>query len=229
MVQNHMMEPMVSFDPDEILDKKVDVLHAVLPISAVQQCAVRGQYGRGTLHGKRERVCRREEGFAALKLFVDNWRWQRMPFYPRTGKRLPRQFSGVAVRFRSVTHQSFPPESGRDWHGSRLVLPIKPEEGTVMGPKMPSRPVEMRVACQDGFEVPLPDAYETLLWDMMNHDATLFMRADQVAAAWQLLMPVLEAWAESNTHFPNHTAGSWGPKAAEELLAREGHFPRSIA
>ncbi|MGA9117927.1 MAG: glucose-6-phosphate dehydrogenase, partial [Bacteroidota bacterium] len=250
MVQNHLMqllclvamEPMVSFDADEIRNKKVDVLHAVRPIphSAVRQWTVRGQYGRGTIHGKRVQGYRREddvsshsrtETFAALKLFVDNWRWQGVPFYLRTGKRLPRQFSEVAIQFRTVPHQSFPPESSRDWHPSRLALSIQPEEGIVMGfqakypgPQMLLRPVEMRFSYRDSFKVPSPDAYETLLWDVMNNDPTLFMRADQVEAAWQILMPVLEGWAESTPrNFPNYPAGSWGPKAADELLAREGH------
>ncbi|MGB7630770.1 MAG: glucose-6-phosphate dehydrogenase [Candidatus Deferrimicrobium sp.] len=256
MVQNHLMqllclvamEPMVSFDADEIRNKKVDVLHAVRPIlpGAVHQCVVRGQYGRGTLHGKKMRGYRREddvsshsrtETFAALKLFVDNWRWQGVPFYLRTGKRLPRQFSEVAIQFRTVPHQSFPPESSRDWHPSRLVLSIQPEEGIVMGfqakypgPKMLLRPVEMRFTYQDSFSVPSPYAYETLLWDVMNNDPTLFMRADQVEAAWGLLMPVLEVWAKTIPRdFPNYAAGSWGPKAADALLAREGHAWRPIA
>ena len=256
MVQNHLMqllclvamEPMVSFNADEIRNKKVDVLHAVRPIphGAVPQCAVRGQYGRGTLHGKKVRGYRREddvsshsrtETFAALKLFVDNWRWQGVPFYLRTGKRLPRQFSEVVIQFRTVPHQAFPPESRRDWHPARLVLSIQPEEGIVMGfqakypgPKMLLRPVEMRFTYQDSFAVPSPDAYETLLWDVMNNDPTLFMRADQVEAAWQLLMPVLEEWEKSRPRdFPNYAAGSWGPKAADALLAREGHVWRPIA
>ncbi len=256
MVQNHLMqllclvamEPMVSFNADEIRNKKVDVLHAVRPIphGAVQQFAVRGQYGGGTLHGHKIRGYRREENvsshsgtetFAALKLFVDNWRWQGIPFYLRTGKRLPRQFSEVAIHFRTVPHQSFPPESNRDWTPSRLVLSIQPEEGIVMGfqakfpgPNMLLRPVEMRFTYQDSFAVPSPEAYETLLWDVMNNDPTLFMRADQVEAAWQLLVPVLKAWAKSTPRdFPNYAAGSWGPKAADELLAREGHAWRPIA
>ena len=256
MVQNHLMqllclvamEPMVSFNADEIRNKKADVLHAVRPIArgAVPQHAVRGQYGRGTLHGRKMRGYRREddvsprsrtETFAALKLFVDNWRWQGVPFYLRTGKRLSRRFSEVAIQFRTVPHQSFPPEAGRDWHPSRLVLSIQPEEGIVMGfqakypgPKMLLRPVEMRFAYQDSFAVRSPDAYETLLWDVMNDDPTLFMRADQVEAAWQVLTPVLEAWAKSAPRgFPNYAAGSWGPKEADALLAREGHAWRPIA
>ena len=256
MVQNHLMqllclvamEPMVSFNADEIRNKKVDVLHAVRTISrrAVQQYAARGQYGKGRLDGKNVRGYRQEddvsshsrtETFAALKLFVDNWRWQGVPFYIRTGKRLCRQISEVAIQFRAVPHQSFPAESSRYWYPSRLVLSIQPEEGIVMsfqakypGPKMLLRPVEMRFSYQDSFAVPSPDAYETLLWDVMNNDPTLFMRADQVEAAWQILMPVLDVWAESTPrNFPNYVAGSWGPKAADELLAREGHAWRPIA
>ncbi len=255
MVQNHLMqlfclvamEPMVSFNADEIRNKKVDVLHAVRPIhrGAIKQSAVRGQYGPGRLVGKKTPGYRQEkdvsprsktETYAALKLFVDNWRWQGVPFYLRTGKRLVKQVSEVAIQFRSVPHESFPDESRDDWNPSRLVLSIQPQEGIVMGfqakvpgPRMLLRPVEMRFNYQDSFSVPSPDAYETLLSDVINHDPTLFMRTDQVEAAWQIMMPVLKAWAESNPgDFPNYTAGSWGPQAADELLAREGHSWRPI-
>ena len=136
-----------------------------------------------------------------------------------------------------MPHQSFPPEAYRNWHPSRLVLSIQPEEGIVLGfqakypgPKMLLRPVEMRFSYNESFAIPSPDAYETLLWDVMNNDPTLFMRADQIEAAWQLLMPVLEAWAEAVPRsFPNYAAGTWGPKAADKLLAREGHTWGPIA
>ena len=254
MVQNHLlqllclvaMEPMVSFESDEIRNKKVDVLHALRPISSdeVQKFAVRGQYGSGTLLGKKVRGYRQEEKvsphsktetFVALKLFVDNWRWQNVPFYLRTGKCLPRQVSEVVIHFRTVPHQAFQ-SSTQDWYPSRLILSIQPQESIVMsfqakypGPQMLLKPVEMRFAYQESFSIPSPDAYETLLWDVMQRDPTLFMRDDQVEAAWKVLMPVLTAWAKSTPgDFPNYPAGSWGPKSAEELLARDGHQWRSV-
>ncbi len=250
MVQNHLMqllclvamEPMVSFEADEIRNKKVDVLHAVRPIPhhAVHQCAVRGQYGKGWIGGTEVRGYREEDGvppdsqtetFAALRLFVDNWRWQDVPFYLRTGKRLPRQVSEVAIQFRAVPHQSFPPEATLDWQPSRLIMSIHPDEGIVLrfqakypGPKMQLRSVDMRFNYREAFDAPSPDAYETLLWDVMNNDATLFMRADQVEAAWRLLMPVLEAWkASPPSDFPNYPGGTWGPDATQGLLAHTGH------
>ena len=250
MVQNHLMqilcliamEPMVSFDADEIRNKKVDVLHAVRPITreTVKQCTVRGQYGKGKIKGKEVRAYRDEEHvsedsmtetYAALRLFVDNWRWQGVPFYLRTGKRLPRQYSEVAIQFRAVPHQAFPAESSDDWNASRLVLSIQPVEGIKLefqakypGPDVLLRPVEMRFAYHDSFDEPSPDAYETLLWDLMTNDATLFMRSDQVEAAWKLLMPVIEAWEETSAdEFPNYSAGSWGPESTNGLFAQKGH------
>jgi glucose-6-phosphate 1-dehydrogenase len=252
MVQNHLMqllclvamEPMVSFQADEIRNKKVDVLHAARPIDrdAVAQCAVRGQYGPGTADGKKAPGYREEEGvapdsqtetFAALKLFVDNWRWQDVPFYLRTGKRLPQQASEISIQFRAVPHRSFPAGASLGWHPSRLVMSIQPVEGIVLGfqakypgPKMQLRPVDMRFSYRESFDTPSPDAYETLLWDVMKNDATLFMRADQVEAAWQWLMPVLEVWAESPpSDFPNYAAGTWGPEAVQGLLAQGHSWP----
>ena len=250
MVQNHLMqllclvamEPMVSFEADEIRNKKVDVLHAVRPIPhhSVHLCAVRGQYDKGRIGGNEVRGYRQEDGvppdsqtetFAALRLSVDNWRWQDVPFYLRTGKRLPRQVSEVVIQFRGVPHKSFPPEATLDWQPSRLVLSIHPDEGIVLrfqakypGPKMQLRSVDMRFNYREAFDAPSPDAYETLLWDVMNNDATLFMRADQVEAAWRILMPVLEAWKTSPPNdFPNYPGGTWGPDAVQGLLIHQGH------
>jgi len=250
MVQNHMlqllclvaMEPMVSFEADEIRNKKVDVLHAVRPIpfDAVHRSAVRGQYGAGWVNGKKAPAYRQEadvppdsntETFAALRLFVDNWRWQDVPFYLRTGKRLPRQVSEVAIQFRSVPHQSFPAEATVDWQPSRLVMCIQPDEGIVLrfqakhpGPKMVLQPVDMRFSYRESFATPSAEAYVTLLSDVINNDATLFMRADQVESAWRLLMPVLDAWKASPPNdFPNYASGTWGPDATQGLLVQQGH------
>jgi glucose-6-phosphate 1-dehydrogenase len=139
--------------------------------------------------------------------------------------------SEVSIQFRAVPHQSFPPEASLGWQPSRLVMSIQPDEGIVLGfqakypgPKMQLRPVEMRFNYRESFAAPSPDAYETLLWDVMKNDATLFMRADQVEAAWRLLMPVLEVWkATPPGDFPNYAAGTWGPEATQGLLAQQGH------
>jgi glucose-6-phosphate 1-dehydrogenase len=250
MVQNHLlqllclvaMEPMVSFDADEIRNKKVDVLHAIRPIAydAVHHSTVRGQYGTGWIDGKKVRAYRAEDGvppdsqtetFAALRLFVDNWRWQDVPFYLRTGKRLPCQVSEIAIQFRAVPHQSFPTEATLDWQPSRLVMSIQPDEGIVLrfqakhpGPKMVLQPVDMRFNYRESFDTPSPEAYVTLLSDVINNDATLFMRADQVEAAWRLLMPVLDAWKASPPNdFPNYAGGTWGPDTTQGLLIHQGH------
>jgi glucose-6-phosphate 1-dehydrogenase len=252
MVQNHLMqllclvamEPMVSFQADEIRNKKIDVLHAVRPIDrdAVHQCLVRGQYGPGWVGGKKVPGYREEDGvavesqtetFVALRLFIDNWRWQGVPFYLRTGKRLTRQASEIAIQFRSVPHQSFPTVASLGWQPSRIVISIQPEEGIVLGfqakypgPTMQLRPVDMQFNYRESFDAPSPDAYETLLWDIMKNDATLFMRADQVEAAWQLLMPVLDVWAMTPpSDFPNYASGTWGPEDAQGLLAHGHSWP----
>ena len=250
IVQNHMMqllclvamEPMVSFDANEIRNKKVDVLHAIRPIAhnQVHESVVRGQYGAGWIQGKQVPAYREERGvnpdsqtetFVALKLFIDNWRWQDVAFYLRTGKRMPRQVSEIAIQFHAVPHRSFPVEATLDWHPSRLVISIQPDEGIVLsfqakhpGQQMHLQTVQMRFNYQETFKVRSPDAYETLLWDVMKNDATLFMRADQVEAAWRLLMPVLEVWSvAAPSDFPNYAAGTWGPEATQTLLAQQGH------
>jgi glucose-6-phosphate 1-dehydrogenase len=252
MMQNHLMqllclvamEPMVSFDADEIRNKKVDVLHALRPIKPreVRRCSVRGQYTKGRVLGQNVRGYQKEEGvavnsttetFAALKLFVDNWRWQGVPFYLRTGKCLPQQVSEVSIQFRAVPHEAFPPEAKHDWQPSRLILSIQPEEGIIQcfqakvpGPKMELRPVEMRFNYRGNPPVASPDAYEILLWDVMQGDATLFMRTDQVEAAWRLLMPVIQAWGGASPgDLPPYPAGTWGPEAADRLLEPGHRWP----
>jgi glucose-6-phosphate 1-dehydrogenase len=249
MIQNHLlqllcltaMEPPVSFDADEIRNKKVDVLRAIRPIPQidVHRFAVRGQYEAGWIEGERVASYTGEpdvapdsatETFAALKLFVDNWRWQDVPFYLRTGKRLPAKVSEVSIQFRPVPHQSFPSSAVVDWRPNRLVILVQPQESIHLrfqakqpGPSMRLSPVEMNFCYRTAFKVAPPEAYETLLLDAMLGDATLFMRADQVETAWSVVMPVLEGWrAVQPIDFPNYQAGTWGPEAAEALIAQDG-------
>lgn len=137
----------------------------------------------------------------------------------------------MALQFRAVPHRAFPPEATLDWQSSRLIMSIQPDQGIVLrlhakhpGPKMHLRTVEMKFNYQETFAMRTPEAYETLLWDVMENDVTLFMRADQVEAAWHLLMPVFEVWAVAPpSDFPNYVAGTWGPEAAEALVAQQGH------
>jgi glucose-6-phosphate 1-dehydrogenase len=249
MIQNHLlqilslvaMEAPVSFDANEIRNKKVDVLRAIRPMSPEQihNFAVQGQYGSGWVEGQRVQAYHNEPGvaadsatetFAAVKFFVDNWRWQDVPFYVRTGKRLPIRSSEVFIQFRPVPHQSFPASAVVAWHPNRLVIRIQPEESILLrfqakqpGPNMRLSPVEMRFCYRDAFRTTPPEAYETLLLDVMLKDATLFMRADQVEAAWSVITPILVAWDAVNpTDFPNYQAGTWGPEAAEALIAQDG-------
>lgn len=250
MVQNHLlqilcliaMEPPVSFDANEVRNKKVDVLRAIRPIlpENVHKVAVRGQYGRGLVDGKAISAYRDEpdvapdspvETFAALKLVIDNWRWEGVPFYLRTGKCLHDKVSEVAILFRPAPHHPFPPSAVESWQPNRLVIRIQPEEGIVSriqakqpGTHMLLGPVDMQFLYRDAFKSSTPEAYETLLLDIMRGDATLFMRADQVESAWSIIMPVLEAWnAVPTADFPNYPPGSWGPEAADVLIARDGH------
>jgi len=201
--------------------------------------AVRGQYGKGQIDGENVPAYHHEPGvsansktetFAALRLCIDNWRWQNVPFYLRTGKRLPVRASEVSIVFRPVPHQSFPSSALEGWQPNRLEIHIQPEEGLSLhiqakqpGLRVRLNPAEMQFRYQDAFQSPSPEAYETLLLDILLGDATLFMRADQIEAAWSVVDPVLEAWADKTpTDFPNYAAGSWGPEAANALLARDG-------
>jgi glucose-6-phosphate 1-dehydrogenase len=249
MVQNHLsqvlcliaMEPPVSYEADEIRNKKVDVLHAIrpIPINQIHSHVVRGQYCNGWIEGHKARAYRLEEGvdpesttetFAAVKYFVDNWRWQDVPFYLRTGKRLPRRSSDVIIQFRAVPHQSFPFEAIVQPQPNRLIIHIQPEEGIVLrfqakvpGEAMRLAPVGMRFSYKKEFKIAPPEAYETLLLDVMLGDATQFMRADQLEASWAIITPILEAWKNIvPSDFPNYSAGTWGPEGAEVLIAQDG-------
>ncbi|WP_243371756.1 glucose-6-phosphate dehydrogenase [Geotalea sp. SG265] len=250
MVQNHLlqvlcliaMEPPVSFGADEVRNKKVDVLRAIRPIlpEEIHKVAVRGQHGAGVIGGKRVCGYREEqdvaansqtETFVALKLFIDNWRWQGVPFYLRTGKRLQTKISEVVILFRPAPHQPFPSTAVESWQPNRLVIRIQPEEGIIArvqakqpGTRMLLGPVDMQFLYREAFRALAPEAYETLLLDIIRGDATLFMRADQVESAWSVITPILEAWdSVPPADFPNYEAGGWGPEAADVLIARDGH------
>jgi glucose-6-phosphate 1-dehydrogenase len=249
MVQNHLlqivclvgMEPPVSFAADEVRSKKVDVLRAIRPISPdeTMQYTVRGQYGPGIMNNKQVPGYRQEpnvdptsttETFVALQLLIDNWRWQDVPFYLRTGKRLHSRVSEVVIQFRPVPHRSYPTEAAKEMQPNRLVIRIQPEEGILLGveAKRPGltlqlQPVNMHFSYREAFPEPPPEAYETLLIDVMRGDATLFMRADQEEAAWAVLTGILDGWAKKPAaDFPNYAPGTWGPEASDALLAREG-------
>jgi len=249
MVQNHLlqvlcliaMEPPVSFGADEVRNKKLDVLRAIrpIPIEHVHQFAVRGQYGAGWILGEHMPAYRQApdvapasatETFAALKFFVDNWRWQDVPFYLRTGKCLPMRSSEVCIQFRPVPHQSFPLDAIGQWLPNRLIVHIQPDEGILLrflakqpGPQMNLGPVDMHFRYRNAFQTASPEAYETLLLDVIRGDATLFMRADQAEAAWSVVTPILERWDRTSAlGFPNYAAGTWGPEAAEVLIAQDG-------
>ena len=249
MIQNHLlqllcmvaMEPPLSFEAEEIRNKKVETLQAIrrLKHEEVYNYAVRGQYCSGWIEGKkvsgyREEAsvdaCSNTETFAALKLYLDNWRWQGVPFYLRTGKRMAEKTSSITIQFRSVPHSTFPIEKISALLPNRLTINIQPHMDIAFrfinkkaGLEMDLQPAQM-VFDYDKCSTQTPEAYETLLLDAMRGDATLFMRADQVEEAWDVITPVLEVWeSKSSLDFPNYAAGTWGPEASETLIARNGH------
>jgi glucose-6-phosphate 1-dehydrogenase len=249
MVQNHLMqvlclvamEPPVTFEADELRNKKLDVLRAIrrLTPATVHEFVERGQYGPGMVHGVKVPGYRAEQGvdphsttetFVALKLFVDNWRWQDVPFYLRTGKRMPVRASEVCIQFRPVPHQSFPASAIGEMEPNRLMLRIQPQEGIVMkfqakrpGSNMRLARVETRFSYKEAFNTPEPEAYETLLLDVIEGDPAQFMRRDQIEEAWEIVMPILEYWQDQgHSDLPLYPAGTWGPEAAHFVTARDG-------
>ena len=249
MVQNHIfqllcliaMEPPVSFQADEVRNRKVDVLLAIRKLTSemLQRNVVRGQYGKGWVAGEEVFGYREETGvhpqsntetFAAVKLFIDNWRWHGVPFYLRTGKRMTRSSSMISIQFKDVPHMIFP-EEGRDgWQQNRLLISIQPEMSIRLqlqvkrpGLDMTLNPIELIFDYSGAYQGKAPEAYETLLLDVMQGDQSLFMRGDQVEAAWEVLMPILNVWeGRKSSDFPNYAAGSLGPEAAEKLIANDG-------
>ncbi len=238
MMQNHLMqllcfmamEAPTSFDANEIRNKKVDVMHAIRPISEheVPLMAVRGQYNS---YRSEPAVSPNSntETFAAIKLFIDNWRWQGVPFYLRTGKCLPARVSEISLQFKPVPHHPFSHLNTQLFEPNRLVIQIEPNQGILLrtqakepGLGMRLKPVDMHYTYGEAFQTVSPDAYETLLVDIMRGDPGLFMRADQVEAAWSVLSPILDVWENNiELNFPNYQAGHWGPPEAENLIARD--------
>jgi glucose-6-phosphate 1-dehydrogenase len=255
MVPNHLfqllsltaMEPPISFDADAVRDKQAEILHAVQVPNPedVVTTAVRGQYGEGVAGEERLLAYRNEakvspasntETYVALKLHIDNWRWSGVPFYLRTGKRLPRRATEIAIQFRRPPFVLFRKTKIADLHTNQLVIHIQPDEGIslrfgakVPGPVMQLGLVNMEFDYERDFGRSHNTGYERLLHDCMIGDATLFQRADMVEAGWKVIQPVLDVWkAVPAERFPNYAAGSWGPAEADELLARDRRAWRTI-
>ena len=254
MVQNHMlqllalvaMEPPRSLDADVIRDEKLQVLLSLRPLDAdrVDRNVVRAQYTAGFDLGRAVPGYRQEAGvnpqsrtetFVALELFVDNWRWAGVPFFLRTGKRMPKRASEISVHLKEVPPILF----NADPHGrldpNVLSIRIQPDEGfalgissKVPGPRARVYPVNMDFHYGTTFGGSTPEAYERLLLDVMAGDATLFMRRDQVEAAWRWVMPILERWQSDGRPLSTYQAGEWGPAEAEALIHREGRAWRAL-
>ncbi len=252
MFQNHMlqmlalvaMEPPASFDADRVRDEKVKLLRAIRPFDfeKLDEVFIRGQYVSGEQDGEQVTGYREEEGvapnshietYAAVKLQVDNWRWQGVPIYMRSGKRLARRYSEIAITFKHIPHSMFSPLKPAEFHPNVLVLNVQPNEGIALimqakspGPKLCMSTLKMDFHFHDVFDEKPGDAYERLLLDGMLGDQTLFVRHDDMVVAWSLITPILEKWEAEGSYgrvYP-YKPGSWGPKEADELLDREGRY-----
>ena len=251
MVPNHLfqlvamtaMEPPVSFDAEDIRAKKAEMFRAVHPLTLGD--VVRGQYDSGVVAGEQVPAYRKEtnvapdsnvETFVAIRLLIDNWRWAGVPFYLRTGKRLAARSSEIAIRFKRAPYALFRETPVEELDADWLNLRIQPDESIRLrfnakrpGPAMALESVAMEFKYKDWFQQAPAVGYETLIYDCLIGDATLFQRADQVEAAWGVVEPVLQGWANTTArHFPNYNAGSEGPTAANDLLARDGRSWRQI-
>ena len=253
------MEPPWSLAPEVVRDAKVGVLNCLRPLTPadVDKYVVRGQYIEGEVNGQRATGYRKEvrtsfesmgrplppgsvnsttETFVGLKLFVDNWRWAGVPFYLRTGKRLPKRVSEVAIQFKDVPQVLFNTQPGRPLEPTVLSVRVQPEEGLSMriasklpGPKIRIYPVKMEFNYSSSFGNDTPEAYERLILDVMAGDATLFMRRDQVDAAWRFVMPILDRWEQSRVRdLPEYQCGTWGPIEADRIIDPDGRAWRSL-
>jgi glucose-6-phosphate 1-dehydrogenase len=246
LVQNHMlqllsllcMEPPVTFDADEVRDEKVKVLHAVAP--PPKDAVVRARYTAGMAEGKEAVGYLEEEGvppdsqtetYVALRLEVDNWRWAGVPIYVRTGKRLARKVTEIAVTLKPVPHLAFQAEGSVGVKPNQLILTLQPNEGVslslgakIPGTRMRIRPVNMEFLYGTSFLSQSPEAYERLIMDAMRGDATLFTRNDEVEAQWRIIDPILASWDEDGTPVAEYAAGSPGPEEADSILAPGQHW-----
>ena len=249
MVQNHIMQILCltcmetpdEFDANDIRNEKVKLLRAIRPftLEQVEQSVVRGQYTAGVTDGEAVIGYREEKGvnphsttetYVALKLFIENWRWADVPFYIRTGKRLPSRSTEVAIQFKRVPHQLYTPEDTKGLTPNRLTLRIQPDEGISLkfGAKMPGAAehlasVNMNFSYQSAFGIQSPDAYERLIADCMLGDSTLFIRRDEIETSWRIVDSITSAWAklaDANVH--PYPAGTWGPEEANELIRKDG-------
>ena len=255
MVPNHIlqlltltsMEPPISFGADAVRDEQVKILHAIQPMAPedVLTRTVRGQYAPGTEEGKQVEAYRTEphvdpdsdtDTFVALKLLIDNWRWADVPFYIRTGKRMAKRVTEVAIQFRRAPFVLFRDTPVERLASNLLVLHIQPDEGIsltfgakIPGPVVRLGSVNMDFHYEDYFGKEQSTGYERLLYDCMLGDATLFQRADMVEAGWSAIQPVIDLWhALPPRNFPNYAAGTWGPKESDDLMARDNRHWRNI-
>jgi glucose-6-phosphate 1-dehydrogenase len=250
LVQNHMlqlltllcMEPPVSFTADDVRDEKVKVLHSIKPVE-IEHHTVRGRYTEGMGEGKEVPGYLQEEGvpedsqtetYAALRLEVDNWRWAGIPIYMRTGKRLARKITEIAITLKPVPHLAFESAGSVGVQPNQLVLTMQPNEGVslslgakIPGTRMRIRPVNMEFLYGTAFLSQSPEAYERLILDAMRGDATLFTRDDEVEAQWRVIDPILESWGKGVPPLVEYAAGSAGPQEATGLL-EPGHKWRAI-
>ena len=253
MIQNHLlqilatvaMEPPALFEATAVRDERAKLLRSIriLKHDEVPTHAVKGQYGPADVGGSPLAGFRQEQGvspnsqtdtYAAVTFFIDNWRWAGVPFYVRSGKRLAKRVTDIAISFNPAPHRVFaasaPGAGPADLSPNLLILRVQPEEGISLrflskqpGDGMQLRPVSMDFKYGSSFGMRSPTAYETLLVDALTGDATLYSRQDMVEASWQAVHPILEVWNNTTFDFPNYPSGSWGPASSDDMLARRGH------